>query len=107
MALQLDLTLKIAAWYKENFRIPRSCILFFIFITGSPQASVTSQVMEVQDGDTVTTNCTVFGYPQPQVTWYINDTEVIELSPNFKAMFLHIWSKSYLCTMVIHLPKDL
>ncbi|PIO23378.1 hypothetical protein AB205_0010460, partial [Aquarana catesbeiana] len=47
-----------------------------IAVQGSPQASVTSQVMEVQDGDTVTTNCTVFGYPQPQVTWYINDTEV-------------------------------
>lgn len=76
-----------AACYEENFRIPRSCILFFIFIAGSPQASVTSQVIEVQDGETVTTNCTVFGYPQAQVTWYINDTEVTELSPNFKAMF--------------------
>ncbi|XP_040181452.1 cell surface glycoprotein MUC18 isoform X2 [Rana temporaria] len=47
-----------------------------ITVQGSPQASVTSQVIEVQDGETVTTNCTVFGYPQAQVTWYINDTEV-------------------------------
>ncbi|XP_077313521.1 cell surface glycoprotein MUC18 isoform X2 [Lithobates pipiens] len=47
-----------------------------IAVQGSPQVSVTSQVIEVQDGETVTTNCTVFGYPRPLITWYINDTEV-------------------------------
>ncbi|KAM5131906.1 cell surface glycoprotein MUC18 isoform 2-T2 [Mantella aurantiaca] len=47
-----------------------------ITVQGSPQISVTSQAIEVQDGESVTTECTASGYPLPQITWYINGTEV-------------------------------
>ncbi|XP_072283447.1 cell surface glycoprotein MUC18 isoform X2 [Pyxicephalus adspersus] len=47
-----------------------------VTVQGSPRVSVTSQVIEVQEGETLTTNCTAIGYPLPQITWFINGVEV-------------------------------
>ncbi|XP_068097070.1 cell surface glycoprotein MUC18 [Hyperolius riggenbachi] len=47
-----------------------------VIVRGSPQAFVTSSVLDVREGETVTANCNANGYPLSQITWYINGTEV-------------------------------
>ncbi|XP_069803213.1 cell surface glycoprotein MUC18 isoform X2 [Dendropsophus ebraccatus] len=47
-----------------------------VIVRGKPQVSVSPHHVEVRLGDKVTVKCTAIGYPVPQITWYINDTEV-------------------------------
>ncbi|CAI9532522.1 unnamed protein product, partial [Staurois parvus] len=70
-----------------------------ITVQGSPQASVTSPVIEVQDGETVTTNCTVSGYPRPQIIWYINDTEITSQAVIYNIKDYEVTSE---LTLMIH-----
>ncbi|XP_075696203.1 cell surface glycoprotein MUC18 isoform X2 [Rhinoderma darwinii] len=47
-----------------------------VIIIGKPQVTVSSQHVEVQDGEKLTVTCTAIGNPTPQITWYMNGSEV-------------------------------
>ncbi|KAG9482571.1 cell surface glycoprotein MUC18 [Eleutherodactylus coqui] len=47
-----------------------------VIIKGRPQVTVTPQHVEVEDGKMLTVKCTAVGHPTPQITWYMNGSEV-------------------------------
>ncbi|KAM4016785.1 cell surface glycoprotein MUC18 [Anomaloglossus baeobatrachus] len=47
-----------------------------VILKGKPQVTVNPQHVAVQDGEKLTVTCTAIGNPFPQITWYINGSEV-------------------------------
>ncbi|KAM3922251.1 cell surface glycoprotein MUC18 [Leptodactylus fuscus] len=47
-----------------------------VILKGKPQVSVSSQLIEVQDGEKLTVTCTAIGNPTPNISWYINGSEI-------------------------------
>ncbi|XP_075046745.1 cell surface glycoprotein MUC18 [Mixophyes fleayi] len=47
-----------------------------VIVKGRPHVDVGQQYVEVRNGESVTARCKATGYPLPQITWYINGSEV-------------------------------
>ncbi|KAG8569535.1 hypothetical protein GDO81_014451 [Engystomops pustulosus] len=47
-----------------------------VILKGKPQVTVSSQLVEVQDGEKITLKCMALGNPTPTITWYINGSAV-------------------------------